>query len=132
MIGYTMVGTGDLPRALGFYDPLMAQMGLEPCWRDGLSASWGRKDDDTVARFFIGYPFDGGSASVGNGAMTAFLLEDAATIDRLFELAMAHGGSDEGRPGLRPRYGEGFYGAYVRDPDGNKLAFVCYRAKPAA
>ena len=41
------------------------------------------------------------------------------------------GGSEEGGPGFRPQYGEGFYGAYVRDPDGNKLAFVCYDAKPA-
>ncbi len=43
---------------------------------------------------------------------------------------MRMGGSDEGGPGFRPQYGEGFYGAYVRDPDGNKLAFVCYDATP--
>lgn len=128
MIGYTMVGTTDLDRALGFYDPLFVEMGLDQCWRDGQSASWGDKTDETVPRFFTGYPFDGEKAGVGNGTMTAFLVKDAVTIDRLYDIAMAQGGSDEGRPGFRPQYDEGFYAAYVRDPDGNKLAFVCYRA----
>jgi predicted lactoylglutathione lyase len=60
--------------------------------------------------------------------MTAFLIDDPRLIDRLYELAMRNGGSDEGKPGYRPQYSEGFYAAYVRDPDGNKLAFVCYTA----
>lgn len=126
MIGYTMVGTNDLARSLAFYDLIMEGMGLERCWRDDLSASWGKKDDETFPRFFTGYPFDGKAALAGNGGMTAFLIESAAIIDQLYDLAMRNGGSDEGKPGFRPHYGEGFYGAYVRDPDGNKLAFVCY------
>ncbi|WP_244490960.1 VOC family protein [Paramesorhizobium deserti] len=89
----------------------------------------GKKDDETFPRFFTGYPFNEKTAQAGNGTMTAFLVEDAATIDRLHVLAIRNGGSDEGEPGFRPQYGEGFYGAYVRDPDGNKLAFVCYDAQ---
>jgi predicted lactoylglutathione lyase len=58
--------------------------------------------------------------------MTAFVLEDSATIDRLYAIAMREGGSDEGEPGFRPRYGSGFYAAYVQDPDNNKIAFVAY------
>ncbi|WEX77060.1 VOC family protein [Sinorhizobium numidicum] len=132
MIGYTMVGTADLNRAEQFYDPLMALLGQERCFSDEQFASWGRKDDDRAPRFFTGYPFDGNSASVGNGAMTAFLIESPEVIDRMFEIALERGGQDEGKPGFRPQYGEGFYAAYVRDPDGNKLAFVCYDAgKPA-
>lgn len=127
-IAYTMVGTTDLPRALRFYDPIFATMGLDRCWRDDQGASWGRKDDQTFPQFFTGTPFDGQPAGVGNGTMTAFLC-DPDTIDRLHALALEHGGSDEGAPGLRPRYGEGFYAAYVRDPDGNKLAFICYDAR---
>lgn len=129
MIGYTMVGTRDLNRALAFYDPLFAEMGLDQCWRDGQSASWGRADDETFPRFFTGYPFDGQEASVGNGVMTAFRVGGATQVDRLYALAMQNGGSDEGKPGFRPQYSEGFYAAYVRDPDGNKLAFVCYDAR---
>ena len=105
-------------------------MGWDQCWRDEQLASWGDKDNETAPRFFTGYPFDEQPAGVGNGAMTAFLAEGPAMIDRLYEIAMRMGGSDEGAPGFRPHYGEGFYGADVRDPDGNKLAFVCYDAKP--
>lgn len=126
-IGYTMVGTTDLPRALAFYDPIFAAMGLDQCWRDECSASWGKSSDETYPRFFTGYPYDGGKASVGNGTMTAFLCA-AGLIDRLHALALENGGICEGPPGRRPRYGDGFYGAYVRDPDGNKIAFVCYDA----
>ncbi len=130
MIGYTMVGTQDLERSLRFYDPLFSAMGWDQCWRDEQSASWGDKANETAPRFFTGYPFDKQPAGVGNGAMTAFLAAGPAMIDRLYEIAMRAGGSEEGKPGFRPQYGEGFYGAYVRDPDGNKLAFVCYDAKP--
>jgi catechol 2,3-dioxygenase-like lactoylglutathione lyase family enzyme len=126
-IGYTMVGTTDLRRALTFYDPIFAAMGLDECWRDELSASWGKSEDVTFPRFFTGYPYDGSAANVGNGTMTAFLCEPE-TIDQLYELALKNGGVSEGAPGRRPQYGDGFYGAYVRDPDGNKLAFVCYDA----
>ncbi|PYE90545.1 VOC family protein [Phyllobacterium leguminum] len=131
MIGYIMVGTNDLTRSLAFYDPILEAMGLEQCWRDDLSASWGKRNDETIPRFFTGYPFDGKAACVGNGGMTAFQLKNAATIDRLYDLAMQNGGSDEGKPGFRPQYGEGFYGAYVRDPDGNKIAFVCFDVRIA-
>jgi catechol 2,3-dioxygenase-like lactoylglutathione lyase family enzyme len=126
MIGYTMVGTTDLDRAVRFYDPVFAEMGLKQCYKDEQVSFWGDKTDVNAPRFAAGYPFDGGKGSVGNGAMTAFLIDNSQKIDGLFEIAMSNGGSSEGAPGLRPDYGEGFYGAYVRDPDGNKLAFVCY------
>ncbi|NRP69706.1 hypothetical protein ILFOPFJJ_00578 [Ensifer psoraleae] len=61
--------------------------------------------------------------------MTALLIESADLINRMFEIAMECGGRDEGKPGFRPQYGDGFYAAYVRDPDGNKLPFVCYDAR---
>jgi catechol 2,3-dioxygenase-like lactoylglutathione lyase family enzyme len=126
MIGYTMVGTNDLQRAGAFYDPLMAGMGLERCYCDEAVLSWGRREDDTVPRFFTGRPFDGNPANTGNGDMTAFHVAGAPVIDRLYALALENGGSSEGEPGLRPQYGPDFYAAYVRDPDGNKIAFVCY------
>ncbi|MCA1441359.1 VOC family protein [Ensifer sp. IC4062] len=132
MIGYTMVGTRDLKRAERFYDPLMALIGQERCYCDDQVTSWGRRDDDRAPRFFTGYPFNGDEANVGNGGngvMTAFLVETADVIDRLFRIALENGGSSEGEPDFRPQYGEGFYAAYVRDPDGNKLAFVCYDAR---
>ncbi|MEI2414737.1 VOC family protein [Orrella sp. JC864] len=131
MIGYAMLGTADLARALRFYEPLMQALDMQPCWRDERSVSWGRENDKRVPRFFIGLPFDGRPASAGNGTMIAFQLPTTGQVDRAYAAAMAHGGSDEGAPGLRPQYGPTFYVAYVRDPDGNKLAFACYDADPA-
>jgi len=126
MLAYTMVGTKDLPKARTFYDPVFAAMELELCWQDELSVSYGRLADQHYPRFFVGYPFDGEQASVGNGTMTALLCRDISVVDQAYNAAMKQGGSSEGEPGYRPQYGEGFYAAYVRDPDGNKLAFVVF------
>ncbi|MGP4803606.1 VOC family protein [Agrobacterium cavarae] len=126
MIGYTMVGTKDLDRAVVFYDAIFTEMGFTRCFKDDQVSFWGDKVNVEAPRFATGYPFNGESANLGNGGMTAFLIDSAVKIDRLYAIAMGLGGSDEGPPGLRPHYGEGFYAAYLRDPDGNKIAFVCY------
>lgn len=126
MIAYTMVGTRDLEKALEFYGPLFAEMNLEVCWKDKSSTSFGKVDDLNFPRFFVGYPYDGNEPTVGNGSMTAFQFSDTEKVNRLYEIAMSCGGSSEGAPGYRPQYGDGFYAAYIRDPDGNKLAFVVY------
>ena len=60
--------------------------------------------------------------------MVSFLAQSRAAVDAFHAAALAHGGTDEGAPGLRPQYGAQFYAAYVRDPDGNKLNAVCYLA----
>lgn len=115
MILYTTVGVSDLGRSVSFYGALFEVIGLDLCFLDESSASWGRKDDPSVSRFSIGYPFEG-RATAGNGTMTAFRIPNAAMVDRLHALALRHGGSDEGKPGRRPHYGGGFYNGYVRDP----------------
>lgn len=130
MIGYTTLGTNDLDRACRFYDPLFAEMGQALCWRENDVACWGNKTDPLKPRFFIVHPIDDNPASVGNGAMVALLIDSAARIDRLFAIALEHGGISAGDPGPRRQYGPGFYAAYVRDLDGNKIAFVCYDGAP--
>lgn len=126
MISYTTVGTNDLAKALRFYQPVFKELGLDQCFLDATSASWGKKDDPFFSRYSVGYPFNADPATPGNGAMTAFMIESPAKIDRLHAIAIANGGHDDGAPGRRPRYGGSFYGAYIRDPDGNKLALICY------
>lgn len=81
--------------------------------------------------FLIGVPFDGAPHAAGNGQMTAFLAPSRAAVDQAYALALAHGGAPEGEPGLRPEYHAHYYGAYVRDPDGNKLCVVCHAAQSA-
>ena len=91
---------------------------------DATSSAWGR--DDPGPHLWVTEPFDGQLASVGNGTMVSFRARDRATVDAVHAAGLAHGGSDAGTPGLRPRYGAGFYAAYLRDPDGNKLNAVAY------
>ncbi|MFQ6552999.1 VOC family protein [Aestuariibius insulae] len=130
MLGYTILGTKDLGKAKEFYDPLFKRMNLARCYEDALVASLGDENDHTVPRFFVCYPYNERPASAGNGSMTAFRVERASDVDELYEMAIQSGGQDEGKPGFRPEaYGDKFYVAYVRDLDGNKLAFCCYDGK---
>ncbi len=120
MIGYVTVGTNDLPRAAKFYDAIAAEMGVGRMMDFDSFIAWGTPDGP--AGIAASKPFDGNPASVGNGVMVALQAKDKEQVHRLYDIAMAHGGSDEGAPGPR---GEGFYAGYFRDPDGNKLnAFV--------
>jgi predicted lactoylglutathione lyase len=75
--------------------------------------------------FWIGKPFDGRPATVGNGSMAAFRARSWKEVDDFYAAALAHGGKSDGAPGLRPQYNPDFYAAYVRDPDGNKIAALC-------
>lgn len=127
MFSHTYLGVTDFPRAFAFYAGLMDEIGcvlkfLEP---EKPWAGWMQPD---VARplFLIGHPFDGHPAQAGNGQMVALLARDRQTVDRCHAKALAVGGRDDGPPGLRPWYHPDFYGAYVRDPDGNKLCICCH------
>lgn len=120
MIGYVTVGTNDLERAAKFYDALASEMGTARMMEFGSFIAWGTAGGG--AGIAATKPFDGNAASVGNGVMVALEAKDQDQVQRLYDIALANGGSDEGAPGPR---GDGFYAAYFRDPDGNKLnAFV--------
>ena len=120
MIGYVTVGTNDLERSAKFYDALAAEMGTARMMEFDSFIAWGTAGGG--AGIAATKPHDGNSASVGNGVMVAFEAKDNDQVQRLYDIALANGGSDEGAPGPR---GEGFYAGYFRDPDGNKLnAFV--------
>ena len=119
MIGYVTLGTNDLKRAAAFYDAIAAELGTKRMMEYETFIAWG---EPGAAGIGLTKPFDGNAATVGNGVMVAFAASDTAQVDRLYKLAMSMGAKDEGPPGDR---GGGFYAAYFRDPDGNKLnAFV--------
>jgi len=65
----------------------------------------------------------------GNGQMVAFSGNSRAVLDSAYNVAIANGGTSEGPPELRPEYHEHYYGAYFRDPDGNKLCVVCHSSE---
>jgi catechol 2,3-dioxygenase-like lactoylglutathione lyase family enzyme len=119
MIAYATVGTNDMDRAIRFYDAALAPLG---CERATTSPTWtGYRRKGEPAWLFLTAPYDGGAASHGNGTMMAFLAPSREAVQAFHIAGLAHGGQDEGAAGERPGMDPVFYGAYVRDPDGNKL-----------
>lgn len=123
MILYLTFGTSDLARAGRFYDPVLAALGYVQLRAGKEDFGYGMPGD-TEPRFWIVTPYDGQPASRGNGTMLALTAPTRAAVDAFHAAALANGGSDEGKPGLRP-WSANFYACYVRDPDGNKLSAVC-------
>ncbi len=117
MIGYVTLGTNDLDRAASFYDALAAEMGTSRMMEWPGAIAWGRPGGGAGVGLTV--PFDGQPATIGNGVMVAFEAKDADHVKRIYDVALANGGTCEGPPG--PRGEGGFYAAYFRDPDGNKL-----------
>jgi predicted lactoylglutathione lyase len=116
MIGYVTLGTKDLPRAAVFYDAIAKELGVGRMMETDKFIAWGKPGG--AAGVGITLPYDGKPASVGNGVMVALECSSTDQVDRLYALAMSLGATDEGKPGPR---GDGFYAAYFRDLDGNKL-----------
>jgi len=133
MISHSTIGISNMERALAFYAPLMKLLGHVLKFSDSeqAMAAWKPKDADRPL-FIIGAPNNGKAPTPGNGQMIALLTPSRQAVDDCHAAALAHGGSCEGRPGLRPHYHPNYYGAYFRDPDGNKLCVCCHEAEPAA
>lgn len=127
MFSHITVGVGDLARASRFYDAVLEPLGLRqrPVTPDGgpPSLCWARPDAP-LPRFYAYSPFNGLSATAGNGSMVAFLAPHEEAVVAAHSAGLAGGGTNEGAPGPRPHYGEGYFGAYLRDPDGNKIHIV--------
>lgn len=115
MLGYVTLGTNNLAKAAAFYDALAKEMGASRTMETEKFIAWGAPNSAMV---FLIKPADGKPATAGNGVMAALSAKDTAQVDRIYKLAMSHGCKDEGAPGDR---GGGFYAAYFRDLDGNKL-----------
>ena len=120
MIGYVTLGTNDLDRAARFYDALLGEIGAGRFMQDDRFVAWGVAPDKPALGVIK--PWDGKPATIGNGVMVALVVDSPAKVDALYRTAMELGAADEGKPGPR---GDGFYAAYFRDPDGNKLNFFC-------
>lgn len=121
MIGYMTFGTNDLEKAGQFYDALFEEVGAKRFMADEHIILWARKPGE--AMFSVITPNDGNTATVGNGTMAAFAVDDLAMVKSMHAKALELGGTDEGEPG--PRGDNGLCFGYVRDLEGNKLAFYC-------
>lgn len=120
MISYITIGASDLGRAGAFYDAALGALGSQRLWRQGDWIGYG--PDPEHATVMICAPENGEPAKAGNGIMIGLKADAPQQVDAFHAAALAHGGACAGPPGPRPAYGEGYYLAYARDPDGNKLA----------
>jgi catechol 2,3-dioxygenase-like lactoylglutathione lyase family enzyme len=127
VFSHVTLGTNDYDKAEKFYDAVMGVLGVPVLFKGGGVAAYG---EPTGEKVFILPPFDKQAARPGNGVHVAFKVESRAKVDEFYAAALANGGTDEGPPGLRAYYHPNYYGAYVRDPDGNKIQAVCHR-KPS-
>jgi catechol 2,3-dioxygenase-like lactoylglutathione lyase family enzyme len=118
VIGYVTIGTSDMEKACAFYDALLAEIGGSQLMGMDRIKFYGTGGEGAMLAVCI--PYDEQPQNCGNGNMVAINAGDRATVDKLYAKAMELGASDEGEPGERMPV---FYGAYVRDLDGNKLCF---------
>lgn len=125
MIAYVTVGTDDLARAERFYSSFLLSLGYNlTTGPEGLSYALPVPAGQSPALpdFYVKPTFDGRPATAGNGSMVAFEAQTQQQVRDLHAAALAAGGSNEGSPGFRDAYGPRFYVAYLRDPQGNKIA----------
>ena len=121
MIGYVTLGTNDLERAAAFYDELLKLVGAGRFMETEKFIAWAVAPDKPALS--VTRPYDGNCATVGNGVMVALVVMNPEQVDAIHAKALELGGTDEGAPG--PRGDSGFYAAYFRDLDGNKLNAFC-------
>ena len=127
MFSHVFVGVTDFERALAFYEPVMQvlELPLRFVERDKPWAGW-QSVPGPRPLFLIGHPFDGLAPAPGNGQMVAWIASSREKVRQAHATALGAGGRCEGPPGLRPHYHAHYYGAYFRDPDGNKLCVACH------
>ena len=127
MFSHVFTGVKDFDRALAFYGAVLEKLGFELRFNEP-EKSWAGWHSAGGARpiFVISKPHDGQPHQAGNGQMVAFDAASRELVRAAYEIGLAHGGTSEGAPGLRPHYHPDYYGAYLRDPEGNKVAVACH------
>ena len=118
MLSSVCVGTNDMKNSAEFYDAVLATIGMNCVFTD--SHEKGYAAANGIICFYLVIPFNEQPATYGNGTQIIFTAANTEEVKSFYETALNHGGTDEGAPGPRD-YHPDYYGAYVRDPDGNKL-----------
>ena len=122
-IDHVSVGVTNIKRSKAFYDAALAPLGMTPIFPVEFSGQlvgvgYGANNKPS---FWIQLPINGQPATMGNGVHIAFHANSREAVDAFYLASMAQGGVEDGAPGLRSEYHPNYYGAFVRDPDGNKI-----------
>ena len=120
MIGYVMVGTNNLDKAIIFYDEVLKIINLARKDTDDVCAGYTQNNGDGSIEFYVTKPANKKTATFGNGTQVSFLVSSREIVDKFHEIALKAGGISEGSGGERPE-GSGVYYSYIRDLDGNKI-----------
>ena len=120
MIGYVMVGTNSLDKAIIFYDEVLKVINLTRKETDEVCAGYTQNNGDGSIEFYVTKPANKKTATFGNGTQVSFLVSSREIVDKFHEISLKAGGISEGSGGERPE-GSGVYYSYVRDLDGNKI-----------
>jgi catechol 2,3-dioxygenase-like lactoylglutathione lyase family enzyme len=118
MIDHAAVNVTDFDAAKRFYAGALEPLGISMAMETGNFAGFASEK---------GFHFGVFKREPVGGAHVAFACEDRAKVDAFYEAAIAAGGNDNGAPGLRTHYHENYYGAFVRDADGNNIEAVCQK-----
>jgi catechol 2,3-dioxygenase-like lactoylglutathione lyase family enzyme len=119
VVDHVSFGVSDLPRSVEFYTRALAPLGftaLGPWREDAHEMAFGLEGLDDFA-VSLDYP-------PAPGVHVCFAAESREQVDAFHAAALAAGGRDNGAPGPRPEYSEGYYGAFVLDPDGHNIEAV--------
>ncbi|WP_425083578.1 VOC family protein [Ruegeria profundi] len=123
-LNYVMIGSNDVAKAREYFDAVLPLIGgtvvmefMPHGFCYGLRGG---------GRIWVTPPYNKEAATPGNGNMVGLLCDSEAEVQAAHAAALSAGGTSEGEPGPRPQYGPDFYGAYVRDLDGNKMSFVYF------
>lgn len=125
MIDHLSITTTDLDRAQAFYDPVLGALGYPRVNRHSNSIGYGVREPGPDAPAYISV-FLSRESLVPDNRHWAFRAHSRAAVRAFHAAALKHGGTDDGAPGLRPDYHEHYYGAFVRDPDGNRIEAVTH------
>lgn len=118
ILNHVSIAVSDAAISLPFYDAVLATIGARRLYEHGDAVAYGKQ----FPEFWVhGTPFDGGAARPGVGVHFSFFARNPQEVHDFHAAALAHGATDDGAPGPRPDYGAGYYGCFVRDPDGHKL-----------
>ncbi len=132
MLHHVSIGVADVERAAQFYDAVLKKLGFKRVME---VMPYGIAYGFKMPQFWVQLPHDQGSPSGGNGTHIAFNANSKAAVNAFHAAAVSAGGRDEGAPGPRPEYTPEYYGAFVRDLDGNKIEAVFFdmsMSQPAA
>ena len=125
MLDHIGFAVGNLKASRSFYEKALKPLGMKVLLEVTPEMTG---TDDSHLGFGVDRPFFwfGTGKNRVTGVHVAFLAKSRKIVDEFYAAAIAAGGKDNGKPGVRPHYHENYYGAFVLDPDGNNIEAVCH------